>query len=308
MIYGESPFWIIGWYTSSYGFAFVYPRCGNLRAFASWDDSQHEAGVLVDEPQQMVFRNLIFQPEVIQPLLLVVYLEWGNIGLPEPTVPISWPLIQLLGFAYLHDPSQSASLAGWRAVLHLAAVRATQLERLVCSLSWRGSNESSCATFQMRQRETAGRLAPWVDGAFSAHFPDEKEFRRSVFGYGHFLPPANTEHMTTLRCRAAMSFLLNSTLWSFVAGAVLISSWAVLRIIPLWRGAPIPATRGAFVHTTVQDIQYALRLMQRNAGLTLIALSALAISIGANTTIFSVIYGVLLRPLPFPHSEHLIRC
>jgi putative ABC transport system permease protein len=60
------------------------------------------------------------------------------------------------------------------------------------------------------------------------------------------------------------------------------------------------------VHTTVQDIQYALRLMQRNAGLTLIALSALAISIGANTTIFSVIYGVLLRPLPFPHSEHLI--
>jgi hypothetical protein len=55
-------------------------------------------------------------------------------------------------------------------------------------------------------------------------FSDEKEFRRSVFGYGHFLPPANTEHMTTLRCRAAMSFLLNSTLWSFVAGAVLISS------------------------------------------------------------------------------------
>jgi putative ABC transport system permease protein len=56
----------------------------------------------------------------------------------------------------------------------------------------------------------------------------------------------------------------------------------------------------------LQDIQYALRLMRRSTALTLIALTALAISIGANTTIFSVIYGVLLRPLPFPHSENLI--
>jgi hypothetical protein len=48
------------------------------------------------------------------------------------------------------------------------------------------------------------------------------EITRVVFAYGHSVPLANIEHITRLPCRDAMSFPLNSVLWWFVAGAVLI--------------------------------------------------------------------------------------
>jgi predicted permease len=60
------------------------------------------------------------------------------------------------------------------------------------------------------------------------------------------------------------------------------------------------------MQTLLQDLQYALRQMSRSFGITVLALLALTIGIGANSTIFSVVYGVLLRPFSYPQSEKLV--
>ncbi|KFE60149.1 ABC transporter permease [Hyalangium minutum] len=56
-----------------------------------------------------------------------------------------------------------------------------------------------------------------------------------------------------------------------------------------------------------QDLRFGLRVWARQPGLTLIVLLTLALGIGANTSLFSVINAVLLRPLPFPEPERLVR-
>src|SRR5205807_8636780 len=59
------------------------------------------------------------------------------------------------------------------------------------------------------------------------------------------------------------------------------------------------------MHTLFQDLRFALRTLRKNMMLTVVMVASLAIGIGANSAIFSVVDALLLRPLPYPQPDRL---
>ena len=67
------------------------------------------------------------------------------------------------------------------------------------------------------------------------------------------------------------------------------------------------AIAGNFLDVFLQDLRFSVRMLRKSPGFTAIVVSTMAIGIGATSAIFSVVDATLLHPLPYPHSDQLVR-
>ena len=74
-----------------------------------------------------------------------------------------------------------------------------------------------------------------------------------------------------------------------------------------WKALQLPASRGEIMKGLTTDVRFVLRTALKSPAYSAVTLLTLALGIGANTALFSVVHGVLLRPLPYPEPDRLVR-